>query len=111
MGTFIILVADIISFLKGINMQSLRILGKLYQFFVFLNQHTIFKAPSLKITPHILFLFRGHYRLVYPSTDNSNLVTVVAILKNIAKFENRVHNIWAYQRKTFQLSAMITGFY
>ena len=40
-----------------------------------------------------------------------HLVGMMAIFKNIAKFENRVHHIWTYQSRTFQLSAMITGFH
>ena len=43
--------------------------------FVFLNQRTIFEDPSLKTTPHILSLFRGHYLIVNPSINNSRLWT------------------------------------
>ena len=38
-------------------------------------------------------------------------VGLMATFRNIAKSENRVHDIWTYQSKIFQISAMITGFY
>ena len=51
--------------------------------------------------------------LLASKNSSMHLVTMVAILKNIAKFKFEIspHNIWTYQSKTFQLSAMITGFY